>query len=180
MRRRHLLAGAILFMTATTAAGTARAAEPENTLVIDLSTGGKVVIELFPDVAPKHVARVKELAREGFYDGIVFHRVIPGFMAQTGDPTGTGTGGSNKGNVMAEFNKKPFERGTVGAARTNNPNSADSQFFICFAPAPHLNGQYTVWGQVIEGMDAVDGIAEGEPPANPTKMTKVRVGSDAG
>ena len=179
MRRRHLLAGAIVLMTISAASGAASAADPENTLVIELSTGGRVVIELFPDVAPKHVARVKELARSGFYDGIVFHRVIPGFMAQTGDPTGTGTGGSGKGNLMAEFSNKPFERGTVGAARTMNPNSADSQFFICLAPAPHLNGQYTVWGQVIEGMDAVDKIAPGEPPANPTKMVKVRVGSDA-
>ena len=161
-------------MTATAA----KAADPENTLVIELSSGGNVVIELLPDVAPKHVARVKELAKAGFYDGIVFHRVIPGFMAQTGDPTGTGTGGSGKGNLMAEFNKKPFVRGTVGAARSQNPNSADSQFFICFAPAPHLNGQYTVWGQVIEGMENVDKVAVGEPPANPTKMTKVRLQSD--
>ena len=161
-------------MTATAA----KAADPDNTLVIELSSGGTVLIELFPDVAPKHVARVKELAKAGFYDGIVFHRVIPGFMAQTGDPTGTGTGGSGKGNLMAEFNKKPFVRGTVGAARSQNPNSADSQFFICLAPAPHLNGQYTVWGQVIEGMENVDKVAVGEPPANPTKMTKVRLQSD--
>ena len=161
-------------MTATAA----KAADPDNTLVIELSSGGTVLIELFPDVAPKHVARVKELAKAGFYDGIVFHRVIPGFMAQTGDPTGTGTGGSGKGNLMAEFNKKSFVRGTVGAARSQNPNSADSQFFICFAPAPHLNGQYTVWGQVIEGMENVDKVAVGEPPANPTKMTKVRLQSD--
>ena len=161
-------------MTATAA----KAADPDNTLVIELSSGGSVLIGLFPDVAPKHVARVKELAKAGFYDGIVFHRVIPGFMAQTGDPTGTGTGGSGKGNLMAEFNKKPFVRGTVGAARSQNPNSADSQFFICFAPAPHLNGQYTVWGQVIEGMENVDKVAVGEPPANPTKMTKVRLQSD--
>ena len=174
MQRRHLLAGALLLMTATAA----KAADPDNTLVIELSSGGSVLIELFPDVAPKHVARVKELAKAGFYDGIVFHRVIPGFMAQTGDPTGTGTGGSGKGNLMAEFNKKPFVRGTVGAARSQNPNSADSQFFICFAPAPHLNGQYTVWGQVIEGMENVDKVAVGEPPANPTKMTKVRLQSD--
>ena len=174
MHRRHLLAGALLLMTATAA----KAADPDNTLVIELSSGGSVLIELFPDVAPKHVARVKELAKAGFYDGIVFHRVIPGFMAQTGDPTGTGTGGSGKGNLMAEFNKKPFVRGTVGAARSQNPNSADSQFFICFAPAPHLNGQYTVWGQVIEGMENVDKVAVGEPPANPTKMTKVRLQSD--
>ena len=172
MHRRDLLAGAILLMTANTAA---KAADPDNTLVIELSSGGQVLIELFSDVAPKHVARVKELAKAGFYDGIVFHRVIPGFMAQTGDPTGTGTGGSGKGNLMAEFNKKPFVRGTVGAARSQNPNSADSQFFICFAPAPHLNGQYTVWGQVIEGMENVDKVAVGEPPANPTKMTKVRL-----
>ena len=174
MHRRHLLAGAVLLMTATAA----KAADPDNTLVIELSSGGSVLIELFPDVAPKHVARVKELAKAGFYDGIIFHRVIPGFMAQTGDPTGTGTGGSGKGNLMAEFNKKPFVRGTVGAARSQNPNSADSQFFICFAPAPHLNGQYTVWGQVIEGMENVDKVAVGEPPANPTKMTKVRLQSD--
>ena len=174
MHRRHLLAGAILLMTATAA----KAANPDNTLVIELSSGGSVLIELLPDVAPKHVARIKELAKAGFYDGIVFHRVIPGFMAQTGDPTGTGTGGSGKGNVMAEFNKKPFVRGTVGAARSQNPNSADSQFFICFADAQFLNGQYTVWGQVIEGMENVDKVAVGEPPANPTKMTKVRLQSD--
>ena len=175
MHRRHLLAGAILLMTATTSA---KAADPDNTLVIELSSGGKVLIELLPDVAPKHVARVKELAKAGFYDGIIFHRVIPGFMAQTGDPTGTGMGGSGKGNIMAEFNKKPFVRGTVGAARSQNPNSADSQFFICFADAQFLNGQYTVWGEVIEGMENVDKIAVGEPPANPTKMTKVRLQSD--
>ncbi len=162
-------------MTATSAAN---AATPDNTLVIELSSGGNVLIELLPDVAPKHVARVKELAKAGFYDGIIFHRVIPGFMAQTGDPTGTGTGGSGKGNIMAEFNKKPFVRGAVGAARSQNPNSADSQFFICFADASFLNGQYTVWGNVIEGMENVDKIAVGEPPANPTKMTKVRLQSD--
>ena len=161
-------------MTATAA----KAADPDNTLVIELSSGGNVLIELLPDVAPKHVARIKELAKAGFYDGIIFHRVIPGFMAQTGDPTGTGTGGSGKGNIMAEFNKKPFVRGAVGAARSQNPNSADSQFFICFADAQFLNGQYTVWGEVIEGMENVDKIAVGEPPANPTKMTKVRLQSD--
>ena len=161
-------------MTATAA----KAADPDNTLVIELSSGGNVLIELLPDIAPKHVARVKELAKAGFYDGIIFHRVIPGFMAQTGDPTGTGTGGSGKGNIMAEFNKKPFVRGAVGAARSQNPNSADSQFFICFADASFLNGQYTVWGNVIEGMENVDKIAVGEPPANPTKMTKVRLQSD--
>ena len=162
-------------MTATAA----KAADPDNTLVIELSSGGTVLIELFPDVAPKHVARVKELAKAGFYDGIVFHRVIPGFMAQTGDPTGTGTGGSGKGNLMAEFNKKPFVRGTVGAARSQNPNSADSQFFICFAPAPHLNGQYTVWGRVTKGMEHVDKITRGEPPSSPDRMMTVRVAADA-
>ena len=152
-------------------------ADTENTLILE-TTQGPVKIEMRPDLAPGHVARIKELVREGFYDGIVFHRVIPGFMAQTGDPTGTGMGGSGKGNVMAEFSKVPFVRGTVGAARSQNPNSADSQFFICFADAQFLNGQYTVWGKVIEGMENVDKVAVGEPPANPTKMTKVRLQSD--
>ncbi|HRY27347.1 MAG TPA: peptidylprolyl isomerase, partial [Geminicoccaceae bacterium] len=129
--------------------------DPENTLLIELEAG-TVTVELLPDVAPQHVARVKELAREGFYDGVVFHRVIDGFMAQTGDPTGTGTGGSSKPDLKAEFSKEPFKRGTIGAARTQNPNSANSQFFICFQPAPHLNGQYTVWGRVVDGMELVD------------------------
>jgi len=158
----------------------AGAADPENTLLIDLSTGGRVVIEMLPEIAPKHVARIKELARDGFYDGIVFHRVIEGFMAQTGDPTGTGTGGSGRGRLPAEFSKVPFERGVVGMARTPDPNSADSQFFIMFAPAPHLNGQYTVWGRVIEGMEFVDKIARTEPrrPAQLDRMVKVRVAAD--
>ncbi len=156
------------------------ALDPENTLLIELSTGGRVVIEMLPEVAPKHVARIKELARDGFYDGIVFHRVIDGFMAQTGDPTGTGTGGSGRGKLPAEFSKVPFERGVVGMARTQDPNSADSQFFIMFAPAPHLNGQYTVWGRVIEGMEFVDKIARTEPrrPAKLDRMVKVRLASD--
>ena len=162
-------------MTATAA----KAADPDNTLVIELSSGGNVLIELLPDVAPKHVARVKELAKAGFYDGIVFHRVIPGFMAQTGDPTGTGTGGSGKGNLMAEFSKEPFKRGTIGAARSQNPDSADSQFFICFARAQWLDGQYTVWGEVTDGMDVVDKIAKGEPPAKPDKIVSLRVAADA-
>ena len=135
---------------------------------------GRVVIELRPDLAPKHVARIKELTREGFYDGIIFHRVIPGFMAQTGDPTGTGRGGSDKPDLPAEFSSAPFERGTLGMARTSDPNSANSQFFINFAPTPHLNGQYTVWGQVVDGMEYVDQIAKGEPPANPDKIVKMR------
>ena len=151
---------------------------PENTLVIELKTG-KVLIQLRPDLAPKHVARVKELTKEGFYNGILFHRVIPGFMAQTGDPTGTGTGGSKLPDLPAEFTATGFERGTIGAARTGNPNSANSQFFICFAQAAHLNGQYTTWGRVIEGMQHIDQVAKGEPPANPDKMLKVYLQSDA-
>ena len=155
------------------------AADPENTLIIELDHG-RVTVEMFPDTAPGHVARIKELAREGFYDGIVFHRVIAGFMAQTGDPTGTGTGGSDKADLKAEFSRDvKFERGTIGMARTANPNSANSQFFIMFEPAPHLNGQYTVWGKVTEGMDAVDKIAKGEPPRNPDRMLTVRVAADA-
>ena len=135
--------------------------------------------QLRPDLAPKHVARIKELAREGFYDGIIFHRVIPGFMAQTGDPTGTGRGGSDKPDLPAEFSNEPFVRGTVGMARTSDPNSANSQFFIMFAPAPHLNGQYTDWGQVTDGMQFVDQIAKGEPPAHPDKIVKMQVAADA-
>lgn len=151
--------------------------DPENTLVIVLASG-PVIVKLLPDVAPKHVARIKELTREGFYNGIVFHRVIPGFMAQTGDPTGTGTGGSDKPDLKAEFSKTPFERGTLGMARTMNPNSANSQFFICFAAAPHLNGQYTVFGQVVRGMDNVDKVPTGEPPREPGKMLQVYVAAD--
>ncbi|MGD9806761.1 MAG: peptidylprolyl isomerase [Hyphomicrobiaceae bacterium] len=151
--------------------------DPANTLVIELKTG-KVYIELLPKLAPKHVERVKTLARQGFYNGIVFHRVIKGFMAQTGDPTGTGTGGSKLGDLPAEFTPTPFERGTVGAARTQDPNSANSQFFICFTHTPSLNGQYTVWGKVVDGMQHVDQIAKGEPPANPDKMLKVYVMKD--
>jgi len=156
-----------------------KAADPENTLVIELKTG-KVLIQLRPDLAPLHVERVKKLAREKFYDGIVFHRVIAGFMAQTGDPTGTGTGGSKYGRVKAEFTPTQFERGTVGAARSQSPDSADSQFFICFTHTPFLNGNYTVGGKVIEGMQHVDQVAKGEPPAAPDKMLKVYVLADAG
>lgn len=152
--------------------------DPENTLYLDLKDG-RVVIQLFPDVAPKHVARIKELTREGFYDGIIFHRVIEGFMAQTGDPTGTGMGGSSKPNLKAEFSDRPFKRGTLGMARAADPNSANSQFFICFQDAKWLNGQYTVWGQVVEGMEYVDKIALGEPPANPDKIVKMQVAADA-
>lgn len=165
-------------MTAT--ANTASAASPENTLLIELSTGGTLTIEMLPERAPAHVERVKELAREGFYDGIVFHRVIDGFMAQTGDPTGTGMGGSEKPDLPAEFTDYAYKRGTIGMARTANPNSANSQFFICFTDTgcSFLTGQYTVWGQVTEGMEFVDKIAKGEPPASPDKMVKVTVLAD--
>ena len=146
------------------------AADAENTLFMDVPFG-RVVIAMRPDLAPGHVARIKELVREGFYDGIVFHRVIDGFMAQTGCPHGTGTGGSGK-KLKAEFNKEPHVRGTVSMARAGDPNSGDSQFFICFEDAPFLNGQYTVWGTVSEGMDNVDKIKRGEPVRDPDKIIK--------
>jgi cyclophilin family peptidyl-prolyl cis-trans isomerase len=151
--------------------------DPENTLVLE-TTHGRVVIALRPDLAPNHVARIKELAREGFYDGIVFHRVIDGFMAQTGDPTGTGTGGSGK-KLAAEFSREPHVRGVCSMARAQNPNSADSQFFICFDDARFLDGQYTVWGKVIDGMEAVDKIKRGEPVTNPDKIVSMKVAADA-
>jgi peptidylprolyl isomerase len=171
---------AILAGLATAVA--AWAADPENTLYMDLKDG-RVVIELRPDLAPKHVARIKALTRKGFYDGVVFHRVIGGFMAQGGDPTGTGTGGSGL-KLPAEFSGEPFVRGTVGMARSRDPNSADSQFFICFAPAPFLDGQYTVFGRVIEGMERVDRIKKGDSNANgvvdqPDKIIRMRVAADA-
>jgi peptidylprolyl isomerase len=155
----------------------AAAQDLDNTLYLELEDG-RVVIQLRPDLAPAHVARIKELAREGFYDGIVFHRVIPSFMAQTGDPTGTGRGGSDKPDLPAEFSNEPFVRGTLGMARTSDPNSANSQFFITFVETSHLNGQYTVWGQVVEGMEYVDQIEKGEPPANPDSIVQMRVASD--
>ncbi len=139
---------------------------------------GRVVIRLRPDLAPVHVARIKELAGEGFYDGIVFHRVIEGFMAQSGDPTGTGRGGSGR-KLPAEFSDEPYVRGTCGMARTSDPNSADSQFFIMFDDGSFLNGQYTVWGEVVEGMEHVDRIARGEPPRNPDKILSLRVAAPA-
>jgi len=158
------------------AGGAADAQDRENMLYMDL-THGRVVIQLRPDLAPQHVARIKELTREGFYDGIVFHRVIDGFMAQSGDPTGTGTGGSGK-KLPAEFSDAPFVRGTVGMARANDPDSGDSQFFICFDDATFLNGKYTVWGEVVEGMEFVDKIRRGEPPTDPDKIEKMRVAAD--
>lgn len=152
--------------------------DPENTLIMD-TTQGRVVIQMRPDLAPNHVARIKELVREGFYDGIVFHRVIDGFMAQTGDPTGTGMGGSELPDLRAEFSDAPFQRGTLGMARSSDPNSANSQFFICFAEADWLNGQYTVFGEVVEGMEFVDKIKRGEPVQNPDKIIKMQVAADA-
>lgn len=151
--------------------------DPENTILME-TTKGKVVIELFPDVAPAHVTRIKELSREGFYDGVVFHRVIDGFMAQTGDPTGTGTGGSQKPDLKAEFSDVSHVRGTCSMARTQNPNSANSQFFICFDAAPWLDRQYSVWGRVIEGMENVDKIKRGEPVRDPDSIVSMRVAAD--
>ena len=149
----------------------------ENTLVLE-TTQGRVVIELRPELAPKHVARIKELAQQGFYDGVVFHRVIEGFMAQTGDPTGTGRGGSGK-NLKAEFSNVPHERGTVSMARRDHPDSADSQFFICFGDARFLDGKYTVWGRVIEGMENIDKIKRGEPVPDPDRILRMQVAADA-
>jgi len=151
--------------------------DPENTLVMEIPEG-RVVIQMLPNVAPKHVAQIKTLTRQGFYDGIVFHRVIPGFMAQTGDPTGTGMGGSKLPDIPAEFSSVPFVRGTVGMARAGSPDSGNSQFFICFDDARFLDGEYTVWGKVVEGMDAVDKIAPGEPPKKPDAIISMKVMAD--
>jgi cyclophilin family peptidyl-prolyl cis-trans isomerase len=155
----------------------------ENTLIMELKTG-PVTIKLRPDLAPGHVERIKELTRAGFYDGVVFHRVIPGFMAQTGDPTGTGSGGSDKPDLKAEFSNEKHKRGTVSAARTSNPNSANSQFFICFEDAPWLDRQYSVWGEVVDGMDHIDAIKKGGEHNNgaisgePDKILKMRIAAD--
>jgi len=156
---------------------------PEDTLILEVPHG-KITIQLRPDIAPKHVEQIKTLVRRGFYDGTPFHRVIEGFMAQGGDPTGTGTGGSDLPNIPAEFSgEAKFRRGTCGMARTMDPNSANSQFFIMFEPAPHLDGQYTIWGQVISGMDAVDKIKRGAggsgSVSNPDKITKASIAADA-
>ena len=149
----------------------------ENTLILTLESGD-VRIKLRPDLAPNHVARIKELCRQGFYDGIVFHRVIPGFMAQGGDPEGQGYGGSGK-KLKAEFSREPHVRGVCSMARSQNPDSADSQFFTCFADARFLDGQYTVWGEVTEGMEHVDALPKGEPPRAPGKIVSFKVAADA-
>ena len=177
---KRLLPAAVLTLGLTTAAFAQQpAADPANTLVIELKTG-KVVIALRPDLAPKHVERVKMLAREKFYDNVKWHRVITGFMAQTGDPKGIGIGGSKYPDLPAEFSQHVYKRGTVGAARTGNPNSANSQFFICFTDSGcrGLTGQYTVWGEVVSGMEFVDQIARGEPPPQPDVMQKVYIQAD--
>jgi len=187
MQRRTLIAGAAIailtggVLMSETASGQTKT-DPENTLYMDLKQG-RVVIQLFPDLAPKHVERIKQLAREGFYDNTPFHRVIEGFMAQGGDPTGTGTGGSKLPDLPAEFTtKRHFLRGTVGAARTANPNSANSQFYVMFAPAPHLDGQYSIWGQVTQGMELVDQIKRGSGSGgtvqDPDRIVHLRVAAD--
>jgi len=153
-------------------------ADPENTIIME-TTKGRVVIELRPDLAPGHVERIKTLSRQGFYDGVVFHRVIDGFMAQTGDPTGTGSGGSELPDLKAEFNAEPHVRGVCSMARTNAPHSENSQFFIVFDDARFLDNQYTVWGEVIEGMDNVDALPKGEPPREPGKIISMKVAADA-
>jgi peptidylprolyl isomerase len=159
----------------------APALDPENTIYLDLSSG-RVVIEMLPAIAPRHVSRIKELTRKGFYDGLPFHRVIPGFMAQTGDPDGNGSGGSGQ-QLKSEFSQERHIRGTVSMARASNPNSADSQFFICFAPASFLDGQYTVWGRVISGMEFVDKIKAGSEynngaVSNPDRIVRMKLASD--
>jgi peptidylprolyl isomerase len=169
----------MLAAIALATAARAQAPDPQNTLVIELKTG-KVLIKLRPDLAPKHVERAKALAKQGFYNGLKFHRVIDGFMAQTGDPRGDGTGGSNLPDLPAEFTPEVYKRGSVGAARTQNPDTANSQFFICFGDGCRsLTGQYTLWGEVVQGMEHVDKITRGEPPRNPDVMQKVYLLSDA-
>jgi peptidylprolyl isomerase len=181
MAGKKWLAGvAALIAVFFTIPGNAAETDPENTLYLELKSG-RVVIEMLPKYAPNHVARIKELARQGFYDGIVFHRVIDGFMAQTGDPTGTGMGGSGQ-KLKAEFNNLPHARGTLSMARSNDPNSADSQFFIVFKASSFLNGKYTVWGRVVSGMEHVDAIKKGHPQSgavdNPDKIISMKVAAD--
>ena len=183
MKRLLLALSCITIIGALAAAPTsAMAADKGNLVYLDLK-GGRVTIELRPDIAPKHVERFKKLTKQGFYNGLKFHRVLTGFMAQTGDPTGTGSGGSDLPDLKAEFSDAPFKRGTLGAARTGDPNSANSQFFICFEDATHLNGQYTVFGRVVDGMKIVDRIKKGRDRSgtvfNPDKIIKMQLASDA-
>src|ERR1041385_163110 len=177
-----LVRGLLLALGFTLFGGTVMAADLENTLYLDVPAG-RVVIEMRPDLAPAHVAQIKALARRGFYDGVPFHRVIDGFMAQTGDPTGTGTGGSGN-KLRAEFSNEAPVRGTVSMARAQDPNSADSQFFICFEAAPFLDRQYTIWGKVVSGMEHIDAIKKGDQArngtvSNPDKIIKIQVAADA-
>ena len=175
------LSFAVALTSSALAQSTPPAADPANTLILELKSG-KVTIQLRPDLAPKHVERIKTLTKSGFYNGHKFHRVIEGFMAQTGDPTGTGAGGSKLGNVAAEFSaNEPYRRGTIGAARSQSPDSADSQFFICFTDfgCDSLKGKYTIWGKVTAGMQYVDTIARGEPPATPDTIVKMYLVADA-
>ena len=177
-----LLSGIFAFAVspafAQTTAPAPAAPDLENMLVLDLSTGGRVTIQMYPTDAPAHVERIKALTRQGFYNGIIFHRVIDGFMAQTGDPTGTGQGGSELPDLKAEFNRIPHLRGTVSMARTNDPDTANSQFFICFQPRFSLDNKYTVFGRVTSGMQFVDAIERGEPPLNPSKVVQASIAAD--
>lgn len=171
------LTAALSLMTAMTTAANGQDADLEHRMYMELESG-RVVIDLLPEAAPNHVERVRTLARQGFYDGQPFFRVIDGFMAQTGDPTGTGRGGSDLPDLRAEFTDIPFERGTLGMARTPDPHSANSQFFITFEAAPWLNGEYTLFGRVVDGMEHVDAIARGEPPADPDRIVRLRIAAD--
>jgi cyclophilin family peptidyl-prolyl cis-trans isomerase len=176
---KSFIAALALLLAAAAPAAAQAPADPQNTVHLD-TKDGRVTIRLRPDLAPKHVEQIKTLTRQGFYDGIVFHRVIPGFMAQTGDPTGTGTGGSKLPNIPAEFSQTPFKRGSVGMARSNSPNSANSQFFICFDGCASLTGQYTLFGEVVSGMDVVDKIKKGSAAdngqvASPDKIVKMQL-----
>jgi len=175
-----IVAAALSPAMAQTAAPVSAPTAPdlENMLVLDLSTGGRVTIQMFPAVAPAHVERIKTLTRQGFYNGVIFHRVIDGFMAQTGDPKGTGQGGSELPDLKAEFNDTPHLRGTVSMARTNEPDTANSQFFICFQPRFSLDKKYTVFGRVTSGMQFVDAIERGEPPVNPSTVIQASIASD--
>ena len=172
-----LLAAPVVAQDAASPAPAPTAAvDPENILTLTLSTGGPVVILMRPDMAPGHVERIRTLAKQGFYDGLLFHRVIDGFMAQTGDPKGTGEGGSSLPDLKAEFNALPHLRGSVAMARAEDENSANSQFYICFMPSPKLDGRYTVWGRVISGMEFVDAVERGEPPVTPSRILTARIG----